>query len=238
MHVEVEEVQRLLHGELEGPRRIALERHLAGCAECREQVEEARREEEWVFTRLARLDTVAPAVDPARLARRGRSLVWGRRAAVVLLTLAGAGAAYAMPGSPLPGWMKRVAAWVAGSAAPPRALPATAGIAVSPGDRLSIEFATNQAEGSAATVWLTDGPAVVARALNGTATFTTDVDRLVIGNHGSTANYEIELPRTAKWVEIRVGQRRLLLKQGALVVTEAPADDQGRYLVSLGPLLH
>ena len=69
----------------------------------------------------------------------------------------------------------------------------------------------------------------------GWATFTTDVDRLTIENRGSTADYEIELPHGAPWMEIGVGERRLLFKQGDRLVTNAPADARGRYILPLAP---
>jgi hypothetical protein len=86
-----------------------------------------------------------------------------------------------------------------------------------------------------AAVSLTDGTHVVARRLAGTATFTTDIDHVTIENGGSTADYEIELPRNAVWVEIRVGPRRLLVKEGPRVVTDAPVGAGGRYLLPLTP---
>ncbi|MGH8620959.1 MAG: hypothetical protein ACRET3_02380, partial [Burkholderiales bacterium] len=96
----------------------------------------------------------------------------------------------------------------------------------------TIVFEAAQERGIA-VVSLTDDASIVARRLAGTATFTAGVDRLAIANGGSTADYESELPRGAPWVEIRLGARRLLLKDGASVVTEAPLDARGRYLLSL-----
>jgi hypothetical protein len=82
-------------------------------------------------------------------------------------------------------------------------------------------------------VSLADGPNIVARVFSGTATFTTAVDRLTIQNDGSTADYEIELPRDAPWVEILVGTRRLILKEGDRITADIAADAQGRYVLSL-----
>lgn len=233
MHLEVEQVQRLLHGELDAPGQVAVRGHLAACADCRGQVEEAEREEALILGLLRQVDHAPPAVDAQALAARARRVVpgWGRWAAGVLLSLAVAGVAYAAPGSPVPAWVDRVVGWVVGPApVPPE--PQSAGVAVEPGARFTIGFGAEQERGIAA-VSLTDGSSIVARRLAGTATFTAGVDHLAIENAGSTADYEIELPQSAAWVEIRLGARRLLLKDGARIVTDAPVDAGGRYLLPL-----
>ncbi len=233
MHLEVEQIQRLLHGELDAPGQAAVRGHLAACADCRGQIEEAEREEELILGLLRQVDHASPAVHADALVARARRGTprWGRWAAGVLLALAVAGVAYAAPGSPVPVWVDRLVAWVAGPAPAP-AEPQTAGVAVEPGARFTIGFEAEQERGIAA-VSLTDGSSVVARRLDGTATFTAGVDHLAIANGGSSADYEIELPRSAPWVEIRVGPRRLLVKDGARIATEAPVDARGRYLLRL-----
>jgi anti-sigma factor RsiW len=241
MHPDEELLQRALHGELAVGTRQEVLRHLDGCAECVRRIDRARREEDRIFALLGALDRPIPMIDPGSLAADPRSgrVRWGRRAAVVLLALGAAGAAYAAPGSPLPGWVDRLARWIAGPAPAPAAPvwtgptePVVAGISVSPGARLTIHFATEQRQGQV-TVSLTDGSAVTVRAVNGSATFTTGDDRLDIGNRGSTADYEIELPSSAPWVELRVGDRGLWLKRGQRVVTDAVAGSGGHWVLSL-----
>jgi len=233
MHLEVEQIQRLLHGELDAPGEAAVRGHLAACADCRGQVEEAEREEALILGLLRRVDHAPPAVDAQALAASARRVVpgWARWAAGVLLSLAVAGVAYAAPGSPVPAWVDRVVGWVAGPA-PATPEPQLAGVAVEPSARFTITFGAEQERGIAA-VSLTDGSSIVARRLAGTATFTTGVDHLTIENGGSTADYEIELPRSAPWVEIRIGARRVLLKEGPRVITDALVDARGRYLLPL-----
>jgi hypothetical protein len=243
MHLEDEQIQRMLHGEFDGPGATAVQGHLASCAACRLELERATREEEAVFELLRRLDHAAPAVGAEAVAGRavGRQAGWGRWAAAILLALGAAGIAYAMPGSPLRAWVARAAAWVMRPAAhQPSALhplpirPQSAGIAVVPGDRFVIRFMTTQAEGEA-RVTLTVGSEIVARAVNGRATFATEADRLTIENEGSRAHYEIELPRGAPRVEILVGPRPIFLKRGQQLVTDVPPDTQGRYILPLTP---
>lgn len=181
------------------------------------------------------------AATVARRARASAAAAWGRRAAGILLALATAGAAYAAPGSPLPGWMARLAgrSVVPAPARPPAGPPpapeptlATGGIVVAPGARFAIQFAAAQPVG-VAVVSLADGPDIVARSSGGPATFTTDESRLTIGNRGSSASYEIELPRGAPRIELLLGDRRLLLKDDARVTTAAPVDARGRWTVRL-----
>jgi hypothetical protein len=251
MHLEDEQIQRLLHGELHAQAEEAVRGHLAACAGCRLHLEEAQREEERIFDLLRRVDHAPPVVAPSvvlaeTLATRPRreAVGWGRWAAGIVLALAAGGAAYAAPGSPLPEWVDRVTEWIGGPAPRPaqtvRTSPieaGTAGVAVEPSQRFTILFQTEQAGGTAA-VSLTDGANIVARALSGTATFTTYIDQLTIERGGPSADYEIELPQSAAWVEIRAGQRRLLLKEGSRITTDASVDARGRYLLPLNPPSH
>jgi len=243
MHLDAELIQRTLHDELDPARKAALSTHLAECAACRQALEEAEREEAWVLERLLQADDPPPLMVTARgvIGRARREAVaWRRKAAGVALALAASGAvAYAVPGSPVRAWVDRVIGRVSGVSGPGPIEPETApspqpaGIAVSPGGRFTIRFAARQSAGIAA-VSLVDGPNVVARVLKGAATFSTQASSLVIGNRGSTADYEIEIPNSAPWVQVLVGDRRLLLKEGDHIVSEASTDAPGRYLLPLG----
>lgn len=249
MHLDDEQIQRFLHGELDERQKEALSVHLADCDACARQLEAAEREEIAIFDLLRHVDHPAPVIEAETLVaqRTGAYAMWGRRVAGFLIAAALAGAAYAFPGSPLPALLHHVAEWISGQTAPPPPPPPapqaepsptarreTAGIAVPVTERFSIHFVSNQTGGDI-TMSFTDGPNAVVRAFSGTATFTTDVDRLTIQNSGSTADYEMELPRGARWVEITVGARRLLLKDGDRIVTDIPADAHERYVLPLSP---
>jgi hypothetical protein len=263
MHLEEERIQRALHGELDPAAQEDVERHLAECAPCRQRLEDAGREEQWIFEQLRLVDHAVPAVDAGKIVARSGERLSGWRpgsilgnssraprralrlqwAAAILLALAAAGVAYTMPGSPVRAWVDRAVDWASGnapagsvetSASPAPAAPSTSGIAVAPGERFTIRFAAAQPEGRAA-VTLAAGPDVTVRAAGGTVNFTTDVDRLVIENAGARADYEIEIPKDAPWVEILVDDRRVLLKEGERIVTDAPADAQARYLLPVSP---
>jgi anti-sigma factor RsiW len=230
MHLDEELIQRFIAGEL--TERSAPADHLRTCTECREAV--ARADQEWaeVGLVLRKLDHRPPPIEPQSLAERAHTrtrqgmLRW---AAAILLTVGVAGAAYAAPGSPLRAWIHAVLARATGSPATQTAPPAPtpegtlAGIAIPAGQNLVILFTSTQTAGQA-SISLTDSGQVVVRALNGAATFTSDVDRLAIENSGSSANFDIRIPRTAERVEIRVAGQRVFLKEGAhITASGSPA---------------
>lgn len=237
MHLQDEQIQRLLHGELEPAVEARGRAHLVDCSECRWRVEEAEREERLVLKHLRRLDHAPPEVDVKVLAARaGRPRLDYRWVAGIVLVLSAAGAAYAVPGSPVPALVDRMAEWIGASArsAPPveapREEPGSAGIAIAPGERFTLLILSGE-DGVLATVALTDGSDIVARSLNGPASFTTGIDRLTIATGSAGTRLAIELPRVAPWIEIRSGGERLLLKDGDRILTSAPVDDEGRWII-------
>jgi hypothetical protein len=245
MHLDEEQIQRLLHGELGGQAATSVRRHLDTCPECRVRLTDAEGEEAWVLDRLGRLDHVRPQLTAQAIlgARPRRTSSWGRMAAGIFLTLAAAGVAYAAPGSPLPRLLDRIIHLV--SRAPERAVKTApllrakesqAGIAVAPGNRLAIVFLGVQFEDTA-IVSLTDSAEVMVRARGGSTTFTSDNDRLAIGHQGGPATFEILIPRTAPFVEVRVGGRQVLLKENSKIITGAHPDQAGHYRLRLSDSL-
>jgi hypothetical protein len=243
MHLEDEEIQRLLHQELAEPAGVNRLEHLSRCAVCRGRVEQAGRDEREIFRLLEQLDHPAPRVDISALMRvnpRAPAGGWRRKAAVIALVLGGAGVAYAAPGSPLPAWFRTMAASLVkpNLPSPPKPRASTvdstaatpSGIAVPAGTRLAIVFKAEQDAGTV-TARLTDGPDVVVRAMHGSAAFLTDVERLTVANEGSVADYEVDLPRTAPLVILQVGERRLLLKHGETVISDVSPNSDGAYVL-------
>lgn len=240
-HLDTEQVQRMLHGELAAEDVASVHAHLAACAACRQRVAEADAEEAAVHALLRHVDHAPPAVDAAAVVatarrRRPARLRW---AAGIVLALGAAGAVYAVPGSPLRGLVEAVRDRVGERASPATVEtparqpgPDVAGIAVPAGERLVIAFTAPQQEGRA-TVSLTDAAEVVIRARSGTATFTSGVDRLVIDNEGSTASFDIEIPRGAPQVEILVAGRRVFVKEGSRITAETSNDSVGPYHLPL-----
>jgi hypothetical protein len=242
MHLDVELVERLLHGELSrGAERDARD-HVAECGECRARLIAAERDQMEIFALLCQVDHPLSSVDPERFAASlRRKTGWGRWAAGILLFLGVAGTAYAIPGSPLRDWVRTAAMWVAGSEEPTKTPtqaqasdPGAAGIAAIPGRDFVIVFESPEAGGTA-EVSLTDAPEVTVRAPSGAARYTSGPNRLVITNRGSGARYEIQIPRSAPRLEILVAGRRIFLKDGPRVVTGRSEKVEGGYTLPLSP---
>jgi hypothetical protein len=240
MHLDDEQVQRLLHGELELAGEQLARQHLAACNDCRTLVDEARAEEHRIFSLLREVDHPPPVVDPRVVLAAGSRprTQWGRWAAGILLVAAAGGAAYATPGSPLPAALDRLMAMLAPTQPPAGAdtaatdtAPPGSGIAVTPGDRLTIRFLV-EGDSVFATLWLTDADEVVVRAVKGAATFSSDVDRLLVRSAG-TAGFEILIPRSAPWVDVLAGDTLVFRKQAARLVTQTGLAADGRYRLIL-----
>ncbi len=258
-HLDEEQVQRVLHGELAGTEDEGSRAHLASCATCRERVAAAEREENEIHALLGSLDHEPPPIHAraftaaAAHAARSSRAAWRRRAAGLLVALGAAGAAYALPGSPVPGWVDSVVerlGSLADSSARRPAAPAPAatepglgpqeattesrsGIAVDPGSSLLILFTRAQDEGQVEVV-LSDGVLVQVLAPAAAASFTSDVNLLRIENAGTAAQFRIEIPRAAPRVEIRVAGKRIFLKEGPRITAE-PAAARGSYVLPLAP---
>jgi len=240
MHLNEEQLQRLMHDELAWTEVTPVREHVAQCAACRDGLDAARRDEHEVLQLLVFVDHAPPPVSAATLIARARSREWSwmGRAAAILLAVSVAGVAWAAPGSPVRAFFGNAVEWMRrgpGSAshrAPAPAPPAVAGIAVAPGSRLVILFTAAQA-GSAAHVSLTDGEDVVVRAPVGAAAFTSNDDRLVIENARSSATFEVEIPRTAPHVEIRIAGKPAFTKDGARIVARSATQSGNAYNIPL-----
>jgi hypothetical protein len=240
MHLDEERVQRLRDGELSPAVTAAARTHLAECAACRELLQQTEREEQELVARLRLLDHPLPDVGAesvARISRRGvRPVRW---AAAVLLGVAIATAAYAAPGSPLPGWIRAVLSRLEEPSPAPipseagaAAWGELAGIAIAPGASLVIDFPTAPPQGQA-NVSLIEGTAVEVRAPKGMAQFSAEADRLVVRSTTPAITFQIRIPRAAPRVEIRIAGRRVFLVAGGTVTAESPPASPGEYVLPL-----
>ncbi len=241
MHLDDERIQRALHGELDAPARTEVERHVATCESCRSRLAAARREEARIYDLLERLDAPAPVVTAGDVIERTRSRAFpaeawshgaARWAAGILAGIVIAGVAYTAPGSPLPRW---VASFFGGAPREPRTVtipvPST-GIAVDPGQHFTVRFAATQDSG-VLVVGLTGGHELQVQARRGLAPLTSGAEQLTIENRGTSADWEIDVPIDAPWVEITIGDRRVFLKEGQRANADAPFDAGGRYVIPL-----
>ncbi|HET7240956.1 MAG TPA: zf-HC2 domain-containing protein, partial [Gemmatimonadales bacterium] len=244
MHLDAEHLQRLLDGELEPGAGASVRHHLESCVPCRDQVVVAEREIAEVNRLLGLLDHPAPRLESGEVMRTGsRALGWGRRAAILFLGLGLAGVAYAAPGSPVPAWLRSVAARMRPT--PTRSAPAPAastqspdagasGIAVSPGERMTV-ILPSPPGGVLAYVSLADSADLAVRVVSGRASFSSGIDRLAVETSDSSAVFRILVPRGASRVEIRAGGSRLFLKQGPHIATTAEQSAEGVYALRIPP---
>lgn len=244
MHLDEEVIQRLVDRELPA---AAAQEHLAQCEACRVRLGAAEREAGWFDAKLREIDHLPPAIRAAdvipKAASQARSQSLGRLAASVVLALSIAGVAYAIPGSPLRGLVQsllgRAPAVAPAPVAPPVNAPPPApvlgGIAVEAGASLVVEFSAAQSSGLV-RINFTEGSEVSVRAPDGVARYTSAGSRLLIANDGSIADFEIEIPKGARRVEIRVGGSRRLLKEGKVVTvgTRVAQLGSGPYILELG----
>lgn len=236
MHLDEERLQRLLDSELPPAEARSAREHLAVCDDCRWMENKVQKEQQEVgeWLRVVDVPVTFPGVETIVHAARRRSPARMRWAAGLLVALGAAGVTYAIPGSPLRQWVDEVVHRRSGGAAAPSpdATPsAVAGISVPPGDHLVIEFARAQA-GAAVRVSLSDGHEVVVTGPSGSASFTSEADRLVVDNQPLPVVFDVRIPRDAPRVEIRVAGRRALFKDGVHLV---PAPDAaGALMLPLG----
>jgi hypothetical protein len=244
MHLDEETIQRLLGSDADPTLATSAEEHLASCAECRSRLDDARREEGWIFDQLRQLDHVPPEVSARGIiAGSRRKPGWARLAASVVLAAGIAGVAYAAPGSPLPRFVSRIVALISPPPGPPAspagkasqpAPPAQAGIALDPGGHLIIAFVSYQS-GDTAVVSLLDGDDAVVEASGGTTTFNSEANRLLIQHSGAPARFRISIPRSAPSVQLTVGGRSILVKQKGKLTADVLPDSLGRYVFPLHP---
>ncbi|MEO8575846.1 MAG: hypothetical protein ABI556_04060 [Gemmatimonadales bacterium] len=239
MHVDEEQLQRLVDDELgEAPDDWATE-HLLHCEPCRERVERARRDQREIFILLGSLDHPRPKFDSATIVARGRrrNSAWIPKAAGFVVAAVLAGAAYAAPGSPLPSLAAKILGRnqdmpVRIPVARTTTLPApVSGLTVATANRMSIVFAATQSDG-AIRVTLGDGHEIELRALGPGASFSSSEAELTVDNSGSSADYEIAIPKDAPRVEIRIGARRVFLKEGDRILGEHAELNGGQYVIT------
>jgi len=237
MHIEDERIERLLHGELEDEETGRARAHLDACPECARRLAETEEDEARAFGLLERLDHPVPAISLRDIAGRRplrptRNLRW---AAGVIGALGLCTAAYAAPGSPLPGWVRRLAETItqSSSASPPfRATggehASPAGISVAPGPQFTLAFSPAGWEGTV-LISLEEVPEVSVEGMGTEAAFTMDTGLLLIEPQGTAGAFRVRIPVDAPRIDIRLAGEILFTKIGATVSTSLPRDDQGLY---------
>jgi hypothetical protein len=188
---------------------------------------------------LASLDEEPPSISVdtvitrARAARRAGApaLRW---AAAIALALVAAGVAYAAPRGAVAEWLERLGS-IVGIRSDDVVVPVPgsdpAGVALDASGEVILRFDPPGLAGHA-RVSLTDGDEVVVRSASGSTRFISEPERLVV-QHPSSDTMDIQIPRTAIRVRIDIGSATVLFKDGSQVVTAAPSDGLGGWLLAL-----
>lgn len=244
MHIDEAWMQRFAHGELDPHEERTVRVHLSECEECAAGVHRIADEESEVDRLLAHLDHRPPAITAADViasAPAAPTRAWLRAALVPFLLVGLAGAAFALPGSPLRTWVAGRASSDAPGPAGTEAEAGSAGVAgrdpsglfAEPGPSLAIVF-ERPAPSSIVVVSLFEGDVVEATALDGSATFTSGQGSITISG-GDAHRFAVRIPQHAPRVEIRVGSRTVFLRQGDMVSADLRADSTGIWTIPLSP---
>lgn len=220
MHLDMEMIQRVIHGELVGATAAQANAHLAGCATCRDAVTKARADDAEVFSLLGALDHPGRAVDVSEVRRAAlprRPMLPLRWAAGFVVAVGLSAAAYAVPSSPLRRWIDGLR----GASAPVNTPPAAtapqaadfAGVSIAPASFALVLYSAAQSAGEI-RVSLADISDIEVRAPAGVVTFAAATGRLTIENRGATISYDVRVPRLAPQVEIRVAGVTVWKKDG------------------------
>ena len=155
-----------------------------------------------IFRLLESVDSRPPALTAERVVaiadgRRRRSGLY-RWAAVILLVAVVGGVAYALPGSPFRSWLEALVSPqpVPVSDQPILPLPVPAGIAVDPGERLTVVFDRPPA-GTRARVTLTDDSQLVVETPSGGARFTAGSNSILVSITRDSTLVQVRIPRSA-----------------------------------------
>lgn len=236
-HLDDVAIELLLSGELDEAEARRGFAHLAECDACSRRLAAAREQDQKIGALLSLLDHPVPQLGPGDVMRRA-SRRWRRSyvaaAGIALLVLAGA--ASAVPGSPLRTWLAGLLGAPPETSAPPADEQLiSGGVSVVPTGEFELVFEAVQ-EAGIMRVSLTDEPELAVRSIGGEPGYSVEPDRLRIDNAGSTADYQILLPRSAEYVRIRIGGSVVFTKRGGSIATTAAQDSAGQYVLAFAAL--
>jgi Putative zinc-finger len=228
-------LRAFLDGEASAAARVEVERHLATCASCSARLtalEQASAETGKLLTLL----TPEPLLlDPEAVIRRARVRSLSRPGviAAAALVLAVGVASAMVGGSRARAFALRV--WSAVTSAP-RNLPSSepqgqGGIAFVPTPDAEIAFDMGQDQG-VLRVTMADTAEISIRA-SGPVAYRVGASGIVLHNQGSSASYDIVVPRDAQHLRILIAGRVVLEKLGPRISTGVPSDRAGRFVLSV-----
>lgn len=234
MHLDAETLERVLHGELDAEREAAAREHLSDCRACEAALQESGLRERRVFGLFEALDHEAPGLDWEALETaepgRGARLLVAASIAFVLAT----GILYALPDSPVRGWIHRM-----GGADPATEEQVAAGgarsvsgLSIRPAAPFEIVFAGGQ-ESGVIRLELADTPEVEIRVMGPPVDLESGPDRVTVANLGSRSSYAILLPEAGPPITVRVGDVAVFVRSEGGLETAAPREASGEYRIDL-----
>ena len=240
MHLDDESLERLLHGELDPGPEATVRSHLASCPSCEARLEESRALESRLFGLLGTLDHEAPEIDwnSALHPTSTRARAGSRIAASIAFLLLAGGILYALPDSPVRGWIDRLRGMDATEAPTPGGSRSeietpVSGLSLRPAGAFEIDFEDSQAIG-AIRLRLVRTPEVEIRVLGSPVQLESGPDRLSVSNANSQSSYEILVPESAASIRLRVDGKELFLSQRGEVQSAGLLDSTGFYVLDLG----
>jgi hypothetical protein len=230
-------LRAFLDGEASAASRAEVERHLATCPPCSARL--AALEQASAATRqLLMLLTPRPLMlEPAAVMRRARlrSLMRPGVIAAAALVLAVGVASAMVGGSRVRALAARVWSAVTGAArgtpSPEPPPPGQGGIAFVPTAQAEIAFETRQDQG-VLRVAMADTTEISIR-VSGPVAYRVGAGGVVLHNQGSSASYDVVVPRDAPHVRIVIAGRVVLEKLGPRITTGVPSDRTGRFVISV-----
>jgi hypothetical protein len=234
-HLDEQAIELFLSGELSDSEAEALRDHLARCSACDDRVAATRKRDEEIGASLSLLGHPVPRLDAEAVIRRSGGR-WRRShtvAAGIALLVVG-GAASAMPGSPVRAWLGDIVSGPREASEPALGPVLPSGVSVIPSGAFELVFEAGQETG-VIRVSLTDDPELSVRATGGSPGFTLEPERVRVANSGSSANYDIQLPRTAASFRLRVGDSVLMSLRDGTVTSPATAV-RGEYVFEFAAL--
>lgn len=241
MHLDDETLERLLHGELDPGPEATVRRHLASCPSCEARLEESRALESRLFGLLGTLDHEAPEIDwnsalppPPTRAKAG-----SRIAASIAFLMLGGGILYALPDSPIRGWIDRLRGKDATEASTSdigsrsEIETPVSGLSLRPAGAFEIDFNDSQATG-AIRLRLVQTPEVEIRVLGSPVGLESGPDRLSVSNANSRSSYEILVPESAASIRVRVDGEEVFRTRRGEVQSAGLPDSAGFYVLDLG----
>ena len=230
-------LREFLDGEASAAARVDVERHLATCPSCSARLAALEQASAATGELLVLLTPQPLVLDPEAVIRRARVRSLTRPGAIAAAALVLAvGVASAMVGSSgVRAFAARVWSTVTGVASsipssepPPQG---QGGIAFVPTAEAEIAFDMRQNQG-VLRVAMADTTELSIRA-SGPVAYRVGAGGVVLHNRGSSASYDVVVPRGAQHLRIVIAGRVVLEKLGPRISTGVPSDKAGRFVISV-----